>query len=158
MSKKILNDLELAAGARIRGLPAPVNDDEPARKGDLASAGGGASISLTYTGKFRTGLALQLVSGTAAILPTVAGGGSMKFSPPTGAHIVQFVYSEGSATTGDRLTSLTFDDLVDVATTFNPSAMAAQESLALPVYPELTDEQAAYVVRSIRDFVALQGK
>ena len=37
---------------------------------------------------------------------------------------------------------------------FPESERAAQESLALPVYPELTDDQAAYVVRSIRDFVA----
>jgi dTDP-4-amino-4,6-dideoxygalactose transaminase len=37
---------------------------------------------------------------------------------------------------------------------FPESERAAKESLALPVYPELTDEQAAYVVRCIRELVA----
>ena len=32
-----------------------------------------------------------------------------------------------------------------------PTASPA-ETLALPVYPELTDDQAAYVVQSIREF------
>jgi len=37
---------------------------------------------------------------------------------------------------------------------FPESEMAAKESLAIPVYPELTDEQAAYVVKTIREFLA----
>jgi dTDP-4-amino-4,6-dideoxygalactose transaminase len=41
---------------------------------------------------------------------------------------------------------------------FPESEKATKESLALPVYPELTDDQAAYVVRNIREFVATQGK
>jgi len=41
---------------------------------------------------------------------------------------------------------------------FPESEKAAKESLALPVYPELTDEQAAYAVQSIHDFVAAQAK
>jgi dTDP-4-amino-4,6-dideoxygalactose transaminase len=35
---------------------------------------------------------------------------------------------------------------------FPKSESAARETLALPVYPELTDEQQAYVVDSIRSF------
>ena len=38
---------------------------------------------------------------------------------------------------------------------FPESERAARESLALPVYLELTDEQAEYVVRSIRQFIAV---
>jgi dTDP-4-amino-4,6-dideoxygalactose transaminase len=36
---------------------------------------------------------------------------------------------------------------------FPESEKAGKESLAIPVYPELTDEQAAYVVRTIREFL-----
>ena len=36
---------------------------------------------------------------------------------------------------------------------FPESERAAGETLALPVHPELTDEQARYVVDCIRDFV-----
>ena len=36
---------------------------------------------------------------------------------------------------------------------FPESERAARETLALPVYPELTDEQIRYVVTCIRDFV-----
>lgn len=36
---------------------------------------------------------------------------------------------------------------------FPESERAARESLAIPVYPELTDEQAAYVVNTIREFM-----
>ena len=35
---------------------------------------------------------------------------------------------------------------------FPESEAAAAQTLALPIYPELTDEQAAHVVRSIADF------
>jgi len=35
---------------------------------------------------------------------------------------------------------------------FPESEAAASQTLALPIYPELTDEQACYVVESIRDF------
>ena len=35
---------------------------------------------------------------------------------------------------------------------FPESERAARETLALPVYPELTDDQAAYVVETIRRF------
>ena len=41
---------------------------------------------------------------------------------------------------------------------FPESEKAAKESLAIPVYPELTDDQAAYVVKTIREFVVAQGK
>jgi dTDP-4-amino-4,6-dideoxygalactose transaminase len=37
---------------------------------------------------------------------------------------------------------------------FPESEFAASETLALPIYPELTDDQAAYVVRSITDCLA----
>ena len=37
---------------------------------------------------------------------------------------------------------------------FPESEFAAAETLALPIYPELTDDQAAYVVRSITDCLA----
>jgi len=35
---------------------------------------------------------------------------------------------------------------------FPESEGAASQTLALPIYPELTDDQARYVVESIRDF------
>jgi dTDP-4-amino-4,6-dideoxygalactose transaminase len=35
---------------------------------------------------------------------------------------------------------------------FPESELAAQETLALPIYPELTEQQASYVVSCIRDF------
>jgi dTDP-4-amino-4,6-dideoxygalactose transaminase len=35
---------------------------------------------------------------------------------------------------------------------FPESERAAQETLALPIYPELTDQQAEYVVQCVRDF------
>jgi dTDP-4-amino-4,6-dideoxygalactose transaminase len=37
---------------------------------------------------------------------------------------------------------------------FPESERAAQESLALPVYPELTNEQAKYVVKTIQEFLS----
>ena len=37
---------------------------------------------------------------------------------------------------------------------FPESEKAALETLALPVYPEVSDEQAAYVVESIKQFYA----
>ena len=37
---------------------------------------------------------------------------------------------------------------------FPESERAARDTLALPIYPELSDEQAAYVVASVRDFFA----
>jgi dTDP-4-amino-4,6-dideoxygalactose transaminase len=40
---------------------------------------------------------------------------------------------------------------------FPESERAAKESLAIPVYPELNDAQAGYVVESIAEFVG-QGK
>jgi dTDP-4-amino-4,6-dideoxygalactose transaminase len=38
--------------------------------------------------------------------------------------------------------------------TFPESERAAKETLALPIYPELTDEQAGFVVDCIREFFA----
>jgi dTDP-4-amino-4,6-dideoxygalactose transaminase len=35
---------------------------------------------------------------------------------------------------------------------FPESEAAAKETLALPIYPELSDEQAQYVVECVRDF------
>jgi dTDP-4-amino-4,6-dideoxygalactose transaminase len=40
---------------------------------------------------------------------------------------------------------------------FPESEKAAKESLALPVYPELTDEQAAYVAKTLREFLPANG-
>ena len=39
---------------------------------------------------------------------------------------------------------------------FPESEKAARESLAIPVYPELTEDQAVYVVKTIRDFLTKQ--
>ena len=39
---------------------------------------------------------------------------------------------------------------------FPESEAAAQQTLALPIYPELSDEQAAHVVRCIADFYQQQ--
>jgi len=36
---------------------------------------------------------------------------------------------------------------------FPESERAAEETLALPVYPELSDAQAEYVVNSVREFL-----
>ncbi len=40
---------------------------------------------------------------------------------------------------------------------FPESESAAKETLALPVHPELSEEQAGYVVDCIRDFFAMAG-
>jgi len=40
---------------------------------------------------------------------------------------------------------------------FPESESAANETLALPIYPELTDEQASYVVRCVSDFFLAEG-
>jgi dTDP-4-amino-4,6-dideoxygalactose transaminase len=45
-----------------------------------------------------------------------------------------------------------FAYLGHTAGAFPQSEAAAKETLALPIYPELTDAQAQYVVRSIREF------
>lgn len=45
-----------------------------------------------------------------------------------------------------------FESLGHELGAFQESEAAARETLALPVYPELTDEQAAYVVGQVRDF------
>ena len=39
---------------------------------------------------------------------------------------------------------------------FSESESAAKETLALPIYPELTDEQAAYVVDSVKEYFRSQ--
>jgi dTDP-4-amino-4,6-dideoxygalactose transaminase len=41
--------------------------------------------------------------------------------------------------------------------TFPESEAAARETLALPIYPELTDGQARYVVECVREFFGLTG-
>ena len=46
-----------------------------------------------------------------------------------------------------------FDYLGHVAGAFPESERAARETLALPIQPELTDEQARYVVKSVRAFI-----
>jgi dTDP-4-amino-4,6-dideoxygalactose transaminase len=51
-----------------------------------------------------------------------------------------------------------FAYLGNAAGAFPESERAAKETLALPVHPELTAEQAEYVVHSIRDFFAAAGK
>jgi dTDP-4-amino-4,6-dideoxygalactose transaminase len=40
---------------------------------------------------------------------------------------------------------------------FPESELAAEQTLALPVYPELTDAQAQYVVECVRDFFAVKS-
>lgn len=45
-----------------------------------------------------------------------------------------------------------YRDLNQPAGTFPESESAARETLALPIFPELTDEQAAYIVRCIQEF------
>ena len=45
-----------------------------------------------------------------------------------------------------------FSYLGHKAGAFLESESAANETLALPIYPELTDQQAYYVVSCIRDF------
>jgi dTDP-4-amino-4,6-dideoxygalactose transaminase len=40
---------------------------------------------------------------------------------------------------------------------FPESELAAKQTLALPVYPELTDAQTEYVVECIRDFYAAKS-
>jgi dTDP-4-amino-4,6-dideoxygalactose transaminase len=46
-----------------------------------------------------------------------------------------------------------FSELGYLAGSFPQSEAAANETLALPIYPELTDEQARYVVDSLRDCI-----
>jgi len=50
-----------------------------------------------------------------------------------------------------------FADLGYAPGNFPESEAAARQTLALPIYPELTDEQAAYVVRCIAEFYAEGG-
>src|SRR5207249_1272511 len=48
-----------------------------------------------------------------------------------------------------------FENLGYLAGSLPESERAAQETLALPVHPDLTDEQARYVVRCVGDFLAV---
>jgi dTDP-4-amino-4,6-dideoxygalactose transaminase len=50
-----------------------------------------------------------------------------------------------------------FADLGHKAGEFPESEKAAKETLALPIYPELADEQLQYVVQGIREFMTSDG-
>ena len=85
-------------------------------------------LTITKTGDWRIGQPSQLFVFAPAIAIQV-GNTHTRY---TGKFISAFAYNETSWTTGPRITSLSFDDLVGTTGNFAPTAMVALTSLSLP--------------------------
>jgi len=114
------NDLDAGSGKVINVLD-PVADTDAATKAYADALG---VLRVTYTGTPRSALALPLV----ACLPIVYSDGSAPFI--SGPAITTITYSESNATTGNVLTSISFDNLGLVSGAFSPTAMAMLTTLS----------------------------
>lgn len=93
------------------------------------SAGGVvSSLKVTYTGTPQTPLILALSPGN-VVVPVAAVAGQATYTAYSGPNIQGFIYTENNAPSGNRLLTLSLDDLVGVTSTFSPNSCAVLTSL-----------------------------
>ena len=91
-----------------------------------------SALKITYTGTPLIPLIFSIVNNSITTVPNVAVAGQQTYYATTGPTIDSFSYGEASASSGDRLETLSFDDLVGVNSSFTPTGCAALTSLSAP--------------------------
>ena len=93
---------------------------------------GNTTLKITYTGTPQSALVLPITMNSMAVVPVATVGGQATYTAVSGPTIATFIYTEGNATLGNVLLTLSFDDLVGVSGNFSPASLASLTSLSCP--------------------------
>lgn len=91
-----------------------------------------SSLKITYTGTPQTALVLPITMASIAVVPVAAVGGQATYAAVAGPSLAAWAYNETNLAIGNRLLTISFDDLVAVSGTFAPTNLAGLTALELP--------------------------